>query len=119
MPILQQLQNDFQVYVWKHVQSILVGRMLLREVKTLTALQHQESLPTLSRTLNVYEWPLDERRAVRRSRITQALKRPRQKRGRSHFLYLILDDTVVPKRAGDRGEGGPPGARERTTDGDL
>jgi len=37
-----------------------VGLMLLKEAKTLTALKHQESLPTLSRTLNVYEWSLDE-----------------------------------------------------------
>jgi SRSO17 transposase len=98
MPILEQLQNHFQSYVWKHVQSILVGRMLLREVKTLTALQCHQSLPTLSRTLNVYEWPLEELRAVRRARITQALKKLRTKRGRPHCLYLIIDDTVVPKR---------------------
>ena len=98
MLILQQLQNHFQGYVWKHVLSMLVGLMLLREAKTLTALQHHESLPTLSRTLNVYEWPLDKLRALRHSLITQALVRLRQKRGRPHFLYLILDDTVVPKR---------------------
>lgn len=98
MPILQQLQNHFPGYVWRHVLSMLVGLMLLREAKTLTALRHHESLPTLSRTLNVYEWPLDELRALRRSVITQALKRLRQKRGRPHCLYLILDDTVVPKR---------------------
>ncbi len=99
MPILERLQNHFPSYVWKHVLSMLVGLMLLREAKTLTALCSQESLPTLSRTLNVYQWPLEELRAVRRSLITQALKRLRQKRrGRPHFLYLILDDTVVPKR---------------------
>ena len=98
MPILQQLQNHFQSYVWKHVQSILLGLMLLQQAKTLTALKYRESLPTLSRTLNVYEWPLDELRAVRRALITQALKKLRTKRGRPHCLYLILDDTVVPKR---------------------
>jgi hypothetical protein len=75
MPILERLQNHFQGYVWKHVLSMLVGLMLLREAKTLTALKYHESLPTLSRTLNVYPWPLDELRAVRRALITQALNR--------------------------------------------
>jgi SRSO17 transposase len=72
--------------------------MLLKEAKTLTALQHQESVPTLSRTLNVYPWPLEELIALRRSLITQALQRRRKKRGRPPFVYLILDDTVLPKR---------------------
>jgi len=98
MPILGRLQNHFPSYVWQHVLSMLVGLMLLREAKTLTALKCQESLPTLSRTLNLYPWPLEELRAVRRSLISQALKRLRQKRGRPPFLYLIIDDTVVPKR---------------------
>jgi hypothetical protein len=77
---------------------MLLGLMLLKEAKTLTALQHQESVPTLSRTLNLYPWPLEELSAVRRSLITQALKRRRKKRGRPPFVYLILDDTVIPKR---------------------
>jgi len=98
MPILEQLQNHFQGYVWKHVLSMPVGLMLLREANTLTALKYHEILPTLSRTLNVYPWPLDELRAVRRALITQALKKLRNKRGRPRFLYLIIDDTVVPKR---------------------
>ncbi len=96
MPILERLQNHFPSYVWRHVLSMLLGLMLLREAKTLTALKYQESLPTLWRTLNVYQWPLQELRAVRRSLITQALKKLRQQRGRPPFLYLILDETVVP-----------------------
>ena len=98
MPILEQLQNHFSAYVWKHVLSMLLGLMLLREAKTLTALRGPESVPTLSRTLNVYEWPLEELRAARRSLIVRALQKRRKKRGRPPFLYLILDDTVVPKR---------------------
>lgn len=58
MPILERLQNHFPSYVWQHVLSMLVGLMLLREAKTLTALQGQESLPTLSRTLNSFEPPV-------------------------------------------------------------
>ncbi|MCI2430508.1 hypothetical protein LM602_07535 [Candidatus Acetothermia bacterium] len=69
MPILERLQNHFPSYVWKHVLSMLVGLMLLREAKTPTALTCQGSLPTLSRTLNDDEWPLEELRAVRRSLI--------------------------------------------------
>jgi hypothetical protein len=57
MPILERLQNHFLSYVWRHVLSMLVGLTLLKEAKTLTALTCHESLPTLSRTLNVYEWP--------------------------------------------------------------
>jgi len=98
MPILERLQNHFQGYVWKHVLSMLVGLMLLREAKTLTALKYHESLPTLSRTLNVYPWPLEELMATRRSVIQRTLAKRRKRRGRPHFLYLILDDTVVPKR---------------------
>ncbi len=98
MPILERLQNHFPSYVWQHVLSMLVGSMLLREAQTLTALTCQESLPTLSRTLNVYEWPWEELRALRRSPISRSLKRLRQKQGRPPFTYLILDDTVVPCR---------------------
>ena len=35
---------------------MLLGLMLLKEAKTLSALQQQESVPTLSRTLNVYDY---------------------------------------------------------------
>jgi hypothetical protein len=98
MPILERLQNHFPSYVWKQVLSMLVGLMLLREAKTLTALKYHESLPTLSRTLNVYPWPLEELIATRRSVIQRTLAKRRKRRGRPHFLYLILDDTVVPKR---------------------
>ena len=42
MPILEQLQNHFQAYVWRHVLSILVGLMLLRGAKTLTSLRGEE-----------------------------------------------------------------------------
>ena len=34
MPILQQLQNHFPFYVFRHVLSMLVGLMLLREAVT-------------------------------------------------------------------------------------
>lgn len=95
MQALSQLQAHFQAYIWKHVLSMLLGLMLLKEAKTLTALQHQESVPTLSRTLNVYEWPLEELTATRRRLITQALK---YRRGRRPPTYLILDNTVLPKR---------------------
>jgi len=77
---------------------MLLGLMLLRETKTLTALRCQESVPTLSRTLNRYVWPLEELSRTRRSLITQALKKRRKRRGRPPFVYLILDDTVVAKR---------------------
>ena len=60
MPILEQLQNHFQAYVWRHVLSILLGLMLLRGAKTLTSLRGEGSVPTLSRTLNLYPWPLGE-----------------------------------------------------------
>jgi hypothetical protein len=55
MLVLDQLKTHFQSYIWKHVWSMLVGLMLLRQAKTLTALHSTESVPTLSRTLNVYE----------------------------------------------------------------
>ena len=77
---------------------MLLGLMLRKEAKTLTALQQQESVSTLSRTLNLYEWPLDELIATRRSLISAALKKRRTKPGRPSFIYLILDDTVVSKR---------------------
>jgi len=99
MQVLEQLKTHFQAYVWTHVLSILIGLMLLKQVKTLTALQGDESVPTLSRTMNVYEWPLEELRAARRALITQALhKHHRRRRGRQPIVYLILDDTVLPKR---------------------
>ena len=99
MQALEHLRTHFQAYVWKHVLSILVGLMLLRGVKTLTALQGEESVPTLSRTMNLYQWPLEELRATRRQLIAHALQRHyRRRRGRRPILYLILDDTVVPKR---------------------
>jgi len=73
--------------------------MLLRGAKRLTALQHQESVPTLSRTLNLYPWPLEELGATRRRLISQALKkRHRRRRGGRPTVYLIIDDTVIPKR---------------------
>jgi len=74
-----------------HVVSMLLGLMLLQQAQTLTALQHQESIPTLSRTLNVYPGPLEEVKATRRQLISEAL-------GRHPVIYLILDDTVLPKR---------------------
>lgn len=99
MPVLEQLQTHFQAYVWKHVLSMLLGLMLLPQAKTLTALRVSESIPTLSRTLNVYTWPLEEVRATRRRLITQALQHhSRHRRGPKPALYLILDDTVLPKR---------------------
>ncbi len=98
MPILERLQNHFPSYVWQHVLSMLVGLMRLREAKTLTALTGQESLPPLSRTRNLCFWPLEELIATRRSLIQHTLAKRRQRRGRPHCLYLILDDTVVPKR---------------------
>ena len=99
MQALEQLKTHFQAYVWTHVLSILVGLMLLRQAKTLTALQCQESVPTLSRTLNVYDWPLEELIATRRQLVTHALqKHHRHRRGRRPMVYLIIDDTVVPKR---------------------
>lgn len=99
MQVLEQLKTHFQAYVWTHVLSILIGLMLLKQVKTLTALQGNESVPTLSRTMNVYEWPLEELRATQRALITQALRKHyRRRRGRQPMVYLILDDTVLPKR---------------------
>ena len=98
MPILEQLKIHFRAYVWKHVLSMLLGLMFLKEAKTLSALQQQESVPTLSRTLNRYQWPLEELIATRRSMISAALKKRRTKRGRPPFIYLILADTVVSKR---------------------
>lgn len=99
MPALEQLKTHFQAYVWPHVLSMLVGLMLLWQAKTLTALQGDESVPTLSRTMNIYEWPLAELIATRCQLITQALRKHyRRRRGRRPIVYLIIDDTVVPKR---------------------
>ena len=99
MQALERLKTHFRGYVWRHVLSILLGLMLLRGAKTLTALQHQESVPTLSRTLNLYPWPLEELIATRRRLISQALKKHyRRRRGRRPTVYLIIDDTVIPKR---------------------
>jgi len=99
MQALEHLKTHFQAYVWTHVLSMLVGLMLLRQAKTLTALQGDESVPTLSRTMNVYEWPLEGLIATRRQLITHALqKHHRRRRGRRPMVYLIIDDTVVPKR---------------------
>ena len=78
---------------------MLLGLMLLKEAKTLTALQYQESVPTLSRTLNAYPWALVEVKEIRRELVAQALERHyRKRRGRRPIVYLILDDTVLPKR---------------------
>jgi len=99
MLVLDQLKTHFQAYVWKHVLSILLGLMLLREAKTLTALQSTESVPTLSRTLNVYTWPLEEVKAARLQLIRAALQHHSEhSRGPKPPVYLILDDTVLPKR---------------------
>jgi hypothetical protein len=91
MPVFDQLKTYFQSYVWKHVLSIPLGLMLLRQAKTLTALQATESVPTLSRTLNVYEWPLEPVKTTRRRLITQALQHhSRHRRGPKPAVYLIL-----------------------------
>jgi hypothetical protein len=39
---------------------MLAALTLLKQAKTLTALRGEESLPTLSRTMNIYERPLQE-----------------------------------------------------------
>ena len=99
MLVLDQLKTHFQSYVWKHVLSMLIGLMLLRQAKTLTALQSSESIPTLSRTLNVYQWPLEEVKATRLRLIREALQQhSHHRRGPKPAIYLILDDTVLPKR---------------------
>ena len=99
MQALELLKTHFRGYVWRHVLSILLGLMLLRGAKRLTALQHQKSVPTLSRTLNLYPWPLEGLIATRRRLISQALKkRHRRRRGGRPTVYLIIDDTVIPKR---------------------
>jgi hypothetical protein len=99
MQALEQLKTRFQAYGWKHVLSMLVGLMLLRGAKTLTALQGEESVPTLSRTMNLYHWPLEELISTRRQLISQALQRHyRKRRGRRPMVYLLIDDTVLPKR---------------------
>ena len=48
MQALEQLKALSKSYVWKHLLSMLLGLMLLREAKTLTALRYQESVATLS-----------------------------------------------------------------------
>jgi len=99
MRILEGLQAQFEGYVWGHVLSMLMGLMLLKERKTLSALRYRESLPTLSRTLNVYPWPLEQLAILRRQVVTQALQKQfLKRRGRRPIVYLILDDTVIPKR---------------------
>lgn len=99
MQTLEGLQDQFQSYVWEHVLSTLLGLMLLKGTKTLSALQYQESLPTLSRTLNDYDWPLEQLVAVRQELAMKALRKQFFKRpGLCPVVYLILDDTVVPKR---------------------
>ncbi len=99
MQALDQLMACFQAYVWQHFLSMLIGLMLLKQVKTLTALAGKESVPTLSRTMNFYQWPLEEMRATRRQLIAAALQKHYQRRGGPRpTLYLILDDTVLPKR---------------------
>jgi hypothetical protein len=99
MQALEQLKTRFQAYVWKHVLSMLVGLMLLRGAKTLTALRGEESVPTLSRTMNLYHWPLEELISTRHQLISQALQRHYRKRqGRRPMVYLLIDDTVLPKR---------------------
>jgi hypothetical protein len=67
--------------------------MLLRGAKTLTALQGEESVPTLSRTMNLYHWPLEELISTRRQLISQALQRHyRKRRGRRPMVYLLLGE---------------------------
>jgi hypothetical protein len=99
MQTLEELQAHFQSYVWKHVLSMLLGLMLLKETKTLSALQYRESLPTLSRTLNDYPWAMEQLAAQRQKVVVEALgKQFLKRRGRRPVIYLILDDTVIPKR---------------------
>ena len=99
MRALEALQAHFQGYVWKHVLSMVMGLMLHEGPPTLTALQTTQSIATLSRTLNVYPWPLQEMIAWRQRQIIEALhQRFRHRRGRRPTVYLILDDTVVAKR---------------------
>jgi hypothetical protein len=64
MQALEQLKTHFQAYVWKHVLSMLVGLMLLRGSKTLTALQpnslpHDEPLPLAAGGADLYPPPTD------------------------------------------------------------
>jgi hypothetical protein len=66
MQTLEELQAHFRDYVWKHVLSMLLGLMLLKETKTLIALQYRESLPTLSRTLNHSPWAMKHLRSAKR-----------------------------------------------------
>jgi hypothetical protein len=47
---------------------------VLDQLKTRTAWHSSESIPTLSRTLNVYEWPLEQVQASRRQLIREALQ---------------------------------------------
>ncbi|MGQ9477846.1 MAG: hypothetical protein ACUVRH_05100 [Candidatus Bipolaricaulia bacterium] len=49
--------------------------------------------------MNVYAWPLEGLIATRRQLITHALqKHHRRRRGRRPTVYLIIDNTIVPKR---------------------
>jgi hypothetical protein len=52
MQALKTLKAQFQSYVYKHVLSIIIGLMLVKGVKTSSALAVEESVATLSRTLN-------------------------------------------------------------------
>lgn len=108
MQALEHLKTHFQAYVWTHVLSILVGLMLLQQAKTLTALQGDESVPTLFRTMNVDAWPLEGLIATRCQLITHALqKHHRRRRGASRFVHCPLGLALLRQRT-LLGRGGLP-----------
>ena len=78
---------------------MLLGLILLKEAKMLSALQQQESVPTLSRTLNLYEWPLDELIATCRSMISAALEEASHK---ARTSAIHLPDPCYHRGAGER-----------------
>lgn len=86
-------------YAWSLFLSILVGLLTVATQKTLSSLAQAHSISALSRFLNCYRWPASLLRHFRQQLITKEIhKRYLRKRGRPPIIYLIIDDTVIPKR---------------------
>jgi hypothetical protein len=97
--LCKTLQPAFSRYSWPLFLSMLVGLLTVATHKTLSSLAQTHSISALSRFLNRYRWPAALLRTYRQQLITQQIhKRYLKKRGRRPTIYLILDDTVIPKR---------------------
>ena len=99
MPDLLALKPQFSRYSWPLFSTLMLGLLLCKARKTLSHLASGHSIGALSRFFNQYPWSVERLRCYRQQQLSAAMvQRYCGQRGRKPILYLILDDTVVPKR---------------------